>query len=247
MANVPLSTVSASDSDNTSYMFFILQPYSLWHLLVGGEKQTGGGRECGSDSWKQYMRRSTWYVLFISHLPRHGLSNRSNVRPFVHLSVRCQHFHYPKALRQLGWRQWNLACIFYGFGDQTSRKRNDGLQMHPWSGPTVPGRWLCFGLDCAQSTTFAVRWHHETGGAAYKDRHLHWGLCSRCCYCMEQTTSWHSNFYVHGSDICTETENFLCQPAHLRIFFILRRRNWLIIIIIIWISALCATPTGLLI
>ena len=26
----------------------------------GGEKETGGGRESGSDSWKQYMRRSTW-------------------------------------------------------------------------------------------------------------------------------------------------------------------------------------------
>jgi len=23
---------------------------------------------------------------------------------------------------------------------------------------------------------------------------------------------------MHGSDICTETENFLCKPAHLRIF-----------------------------
>ncbi|PNX79248.1 aldehyde dehydrogenase family 7 member a1, partial [Trifolium pratense] len=29
----------------------------------GGEKATGGGREAGSDSWKQYMRRSTWQVL----------------------------------------------------------------------------------------------------------------------------------------------------------------------------------------
>jgi aldehyde dehydrogenase family 7 protein A1 len=26
----------------------------------GGEKATGGGREAGSDSWKQYMRRATW-------------------------------------------------------------------------------------------------------------------------------------------------------------------------------------------
>uniref|UniRef100_A0A8D1RBU9 aldehyde dehydrogenase (NAD(+)) n=1 Tax=Sus scrofa TaxID=9823 RepID=A0A8D1RBU9_PIG len=26
----------------------------------GGEKHTGGGRESGSDAWKQYMRRSTW-------------------------------------------------------------------------------------------------------------------------------------------------------------------------------------------
>ena len=30
--------------------------------FAGGEKETGGGREAGSDSWKQYMRRATWYV-----------------------------------------------------------------------------------------------------------------------------------------------------------------------------------------
>lgn len=29
----------------------------------GGEKHTGGGRESGSDSWKQYMRRATWFVI----------------------------------------------------------------------------------------------------------------------------------------------------------------------------------------
>ena len=84
--------------------------------------------------------------------------------------------------------------------------------MHPWSGPTVLGRWLCFGLDCVQPTTFAVRWHHETGGAADKNRHRHHGLCSRCCYCMEQTTSRHSNIYVHGSDICTKNWK-LFMPA----------------------------------
>ena len=28
----------------------------------GGEKETGGGRESGSDAWKQYMRRATWWV-----------------------------------------------------------------------------------------------------------------------------------------------------------------------------------------
>lgn len=28
----------------------------------GGEKETGGGRESGSDAWKQYMRRSTCTV-----------------------------------------------------------------------------------------------------------------------------------------------------------------------------------------
>jgi len=35
----------------------------------GGEKETGGGRESGSDSWKQYMRRSTCTVNYGNSLP----------------------------------------------------------------------------------------------------------------------------------------------------------------------------------
>ncbi|CAG0920048.1 unnamed protein product [Notodromas monacha] len=35
----------------------------------GGEKHTGGGRESGSDSWKQYMRRSTCTVNYSKALP----------------------------------------------------------------------------------------------------------------------------------------------------------------------------------
>jgi len=35
----------------------------------GGEKETGGGRESGSDSWKAYMRRSTSTVNYSSDLP----------------------------------------------------------------------------------------------------------------------------------------------------------------------------------
>ncbi|KAF0695567.1 Aste57867_13607 [Aphanomyces stellatus] len=35
----------------------------------GGEKETGGGRESGSDSWKQYMRRSTCTVNHSKNLP----------------------------------------------------------------------------------------------------------------------------------------------------------------------------------
>lgn len=35
----------------------------------GGEKDTGGGRESGSDSWKQYMRRATCTVNYGSELP----------------------------------------------------------------------------------------------------------------------------------------------------------------------------------
>ena len=36
---------------------------------VGGEKETGGGRESGSDSWKQYMRRQTNTINWSTELP----------------------------------------------------------------------------------------------------------------------------------------------------------------------------------
>jgi aldehyde dehydrogenase (NAD+) len=35
----------------------------------GGEKQTGGGRESGSDAWKAYMRRATNTVNYSHALP----------------------------------------------------------------------------------------------------------------------------------------------------------------------------------
>jgi aldehyde dehydrogenase (NAD+) len=35
----------------------------------GGEKETGGGRESGSDSWKTYMRRQTVTVNYSKELP----------------------------------------------------------------------------------------------------------------------------------------------------------------------------------
>jgi len=35
----------------------------------GGEKETGGGRESGSDSWKAYMRRATNTINYSSDLP----------------------------------------------------------------------------------------------------------------------------------------------------------------------------------
>ncbi|MBL8753508.1 MAG: hypothetical protein JNK15_09420, partial [Planctomycetes bacterium] len=35
----------------------------------GGEKETGGGRESGSDSWKVYMRRQTSTVNYGTTLP----------------------------------------------------------------------------------------------------------------------------------------------------------------------------------
>lgn len=35
----------------------------------GGEKETGGGRESGSDSWKQYAKRSTCTINYSKGLP----------------------------------------------------------------------------------------------------------------------------------------------------------------------------------
>ena len=35
----------------------------------GGEKDTGGGREAGSDSWKAYMRRQTCTINYGTELP----------------------------------------------------------------------------------------------------------------------------------------------------------------------------------
>lgn len=35
----------------------------------GGEKETGGDREAGSDSWKAYMRRATNTVSYGTTLP----------------------------------------------------------------------------------------------------------------------------------------------------------------------------------
>ena len=35
----------------------------------GGEKETGGGRESGSDAWKIYMRRQTNTINYSSDLP----------------------------------------------------------------------------------------------------------------------------------------------------------------------------------
>jgi aldehyde dehydrogenase (NAD+) len=35
----------------------------------GGERETGGGRESGSDSWKAYMRRATNTINYSTELP----------------------------------------------------------------------------------------------------------------------------------------------------------------------------------
>jgi aldehyde dehydrogenase (NAD+) len=35
----------------------------------GGEKESGGGREAGADSWKNYMRRQTCTINYGKDLP----------------------------------------------------------------------------------------------------------------------------------------------------------------------------------
>ena len=46
--------------------------FALQGLAFGGEKETGGGRESGSDSWKAYMRRQTCTINYGDELPRRG-------------------------------------------------------------------------------------------------------------------------------------------------------------------------------
>ena len=38
-------------------------------VLLVGEKETGGGRESGSDAWKVYMRRQTNTINYSDSLP----------------------------------------------------------------------------------------------------------------------------------------------------------------------------------
>ncbi len=43
-----------------------------WNFIggaFGGEKETGGGRESGSDAWKAYMRRQTNTINYTDKLP----------------------------------------------------------------------------------------------------------------------------------------------------------------------------------
>jgi aldehyde dehydrogenase (NAD+) len=47
----------------------------------GGEKETGGGRESGSDSWKQYMRRQTSTTFYGRERPSLAQGIRFEVAP----------------------------------------------------------------------------------------------------------------------------------------------------------------------
>ena len=52
-----------------AFQYFVAFPafqYSVAEIggAFGGEKATGGGRESGSDAWKQYMRRFNFNFTF---------------------------------------------------------------------------------------------------------------------------------------------------------------------------------------
>ena len=54
----------------------------------GGEKETGGGRESGSDSWKAYMRRTTNTINYSAICRwRRGSSSSSGVKGTVHQAL----------------------------------------------------------------------------------------------------------------------------------------------------------------
>ena len=75
--------------------------------------------------------------------------NRLNVRP----SVRCQHIQNPKAPRPLGRRRWNLARVFYGSGDKTSKKQNFEFRLLSCAGPPRTARCL-FETQCCSVVCF---------------------------------------------------------------------------------------------
>ena len=53
-------------------------------LGFGGEKETGGGRECGSDAWKAYMRRQSNVINWSRDLPlAQGIKLWRLTRPFL--------------------------------------------------------------------------------------------------------------------------------------------------------------------
>lgn len=81
---VPQGLSSALFTNNQSHIFHWMGPYGSDCGLAnvntstsgaeiggafGGEKETGGGRESGSDSWKQYCRRVTSAVNYSKDIP----------------------------------------------------------------------------------------------------------------------------------------------------------------------------------
>ena len=59
------TTFDVQPQQNTAY-----NPFSVNTIggAFGGEKETGGGRESGSDAWKVYMRRQTNTINYSNEL-----------------------------------------------------------------------------------------------------------------------------------------------------------------------------------
>jgi len=100
------------------------------------------------DNSKSYARKQNGlFLLFISsHLSRLTMTCETG-QLSTHAPVQCHHFQKPNAPRLLDWRRWNLARVFYGCGDKTSRKQNfkfqpmchAGEMSHPVRGASVYG------------------------------------------------------------------------------------------------------------
>jgi len=74
-----------------------------------------------------------YYLLVIS--PKMAYKTVKYLSAFVRPSVRYQHFQNPTVPRPLGRRRWNLACVFYGSCDKTTRKQNIELWPLRRAGP----------------------------------------------------------------------------------------------------------------
>ena len=76
-----ISLTNAWLSHDSSIVPSSLLPSQSSSCFQGGEKATGGGRESGSDAWKSYMRRSTWWVFFSLTKKAKGSKFRACLNP----------------------------------------------------------------------------------------------------------------------------------------------------------------------
>lgn len=67
--NIPTSGAEIGGAFGKMRVFFQSKKMRFTSFVLGGEKDTGGGRESGSDSWKQYVRRSTCTINYSNDIP----------------------------------------------------------------------------------------------------------------------------------------------------------------------------------
>ncbi len=78
----------------------------------GGEKETGGGRESGSDAWKAYMRRQTNTINWGNDLPLHKGLN-STLKVSFERKKNMQEPFVIKKIAVLGAGSWVLKLRHY--------------------------------------------------------------------------------------------------------------------------------------